>query len=265
LSFSALFHFFSLAYLYLSIQKLLFMQISTRGIVLRLIKYGDEGSIVDIFTEQGGLVSFLIKATRGKQNRLRMSLFTPLNILELSYEYRPNSTLQKLADVHVSFPFQTIYYHPIKSIIVLFLQEFLFYALRRETKNIELFQYIVYGLMWLDNRAADFANFHLVFLMRLVRFFGFWPNLDNFKSGKLFDIVDSQFTDQVPFHSAYLSSEEASLLPLMLRMNYRTMHLFHFNRMQRARFLEILLTYYRLHIPEFPALKSQDVLHQTLS
>jgi DNA repair protein RecO (recombination protein O) len=38
------------------------------------------------------------------------------------------------------------------------------------------------------------------------------------------------------------------------------MHLFRLSRPERARILEILLLYYRLHLPAFPELRSLSVL-----
>jgi DNA repair protein RecO (recombination protein O) len=46
----------------------------------------------------------------------------------------------------------------------------------------------------------------------------------------------------------------------MMRMDYPTMHLFRMRHQERNRLLEVTLTYYRLHIPDFPELKSVAVL-----
>ena len=45
-------------------------------------------------------------------------------------------------------------------------------------------------------------------------------------------------------------------------MNYRSMRLFRMNRAQRNFILDCLLAYYRLHVPEFPELKSVEVLRE---
>jgi DNA repair protein RecO (recombination protein O) len=46
----------------------------------------------------------------------------------------------------------------------------------------------------------------------------------------------------------------------MMRMDYPTMHLFRMTHQERNRLLEVTLAYYRLHIPDFPELKSVAVL-----
>jgi DNA repair protein RecO (recombination protein O) len=45
-------------------------------------------------------------------------------------------------------------------------------------------------------------------------------------------------------------------------MDFPTMHLFRLSRHERNRIAEVLLHYYRLHIPQFPELKSLGVLRE---
>lgn len=56
--------------------------------------------------------------------------------------------------------------------------------------------------------------------------------------------------------------EEAARLRQLMRMNYETMHLFGMSRAERTRCLTIMNDYYRLHLPDFPALKSLEVLKE---
>ena len=60
----------------------------------------------------------------------------------------------------------------------------------------------------------------------------------------------------------YLPPEEARLIHLLMRMDYPNMHLFRLTRHDRHRIVSVLLSYYRLHIPQFPELKSLQVLKE---
>ena len=42
----------------------------------------------------------------------------------------------------------------------------------------------------------------------------------------------------------------------------RTMHLFRMTRQQRSRCVDVILAYYRLHVPDFPDMKTLEVLRQ---
>jgi DNA repair protein RecO (recombination protein O) len=114
--------------------------------------------------------------------------------------------------------------------------------------------------MWLDNANENFSNFHLVFMMRLSRFLGFFPNLDNYHEADYFDLREGRFVTMLPIHSDFLGIEEASKIALLMRLSYKTMHFCTFSRLERDRCAEVILYYYRLHIPNFPELKSLSVL-----
>ncbi|MCM1108733.1 MAG: DNA repair protein RecO [Clostridium sp.] len=232
----------------------------TRGLVLRTVRYGDSSLITDVFTEKGGAQAFLIKLPRSGRGSVKGSLFRPLSWIEFDFDYRPKVALQKMRDVHLCMPYVSLPYDPYKSAIALFLADFLYWALRNETAGDALFSYIYSSLQWLDRCDRGFANFHLVFITRLTRFLGFYPNVEGYGRGDYFDLRNACFTGRCPVHSSYLQPEEAALVPLMMRMRYDTMHRFEFNRFQRNRYLEVINDYYRLHIPDFPELKSWEVL-----
>ncbi len=238
---------------------------TTRGVVLHSLKYSEDSLIVNIFTETHGNLGFIVRIPRSRRSPLRSVLLRPLSILEVVFDYRPNQNLQRMSEVRLSVSYQSLPYEPLKETMALFLSEFLFYSLRNEQSASTLFSYLVNSLQWLDAQSQGYSNFHLVFLMRLTRFLGIWPNAEDGHHDDFFDLLSSQYTGVRPPHGFYLEPEEACLLPLILRMNYQTMHLFKMNHVQRGRFLEVLNTYYRLHIPDFPVLKSIAVLRDVLS
>ena len=235
-----------------------------KGVVLHTLKYQDTSLITDIYTEQMGRASFLIPVTRSRKSAVKSVLFQPLALVEIVADIRPNVSIYKVREAKSFYPFASLPYHPLKSAIALFLAEFLYRALRSETENQPLFSYLQHSIEWLDTCGRDFANFHLVFLMRLSRFLGFYPNLDDYTPGDCFDLRNACFTSSPPLeHPDYLLPDEASRLTTLMRMNYETMHLFVMNRTERRRCLTLLNEYYRLHLPDFPVLKSLGVL-QTL-
>ena len=140
--------------------------------------------------------------------------------------------------------------------------EFLYHSLRSEQHNEPLFDYIADSVQWLDASTEGYANFHLTFLIRLSRFLGFYPNLEGYEEQAIFDLRSGCFSMQVPTHSDFLQPSEARLIHLMMRMDFPTMHLFRMSHQERNRLLEISLIYYRLHLPDFPELKSVSVLQE---
>ena len=238
------------------------MLTKTQAIVLHSLKYGETRLIVDMFTRSQGRQSFIVSIPKSVKGKIKKQLFQPLTLLEIEYDLRPKLQLQKLSDVRLASPFSSIPFDPNKLSISLFIAEFLYYALRSEQRNEPLFDYIVNSIQWLDAQTNRFANFHLVFLMRLSRFLGFYPNLDHYQTGDYFDLRESIFLSTPPVHRDFLHPQEAEKIQLMMRMDFPTMHLFRMSHQERNRLLEVSLIYYRLHLPDFPELKSVSVLQE---
>lgn len=238
------------------------MMRKTEAIVLHALKYGETRLIVDMFTRTFGRLSFVVSLPKSQKSKAKKQYFQPLTMLEIEVDVRPKVQLQKLSDVRLLVPYVSIPFSPEKLSVSLFVAEFLYYALRGEQRNEPLFDYVSNSILWLDGREDHFANFHLVFLMRMSRFLGFYPNLDHFSEGDYFDLRESVFVSQPPVHRDFLQPQEAAKMQLMMRMDYPTMSLFRLSHQERNRLLEVALTYYRLHLPDFPEMKSIGVLQE---
>jgi DNA repair protein RecO (recombination protein O) len=235
------------------------------GIVIHIIKYNDSFNIADIFTREKGRASFLVRIPKSRKAGVRNNLFQPLSMIELEADFRDNKHIFRVKNAKLYMPFISIPYDPYKVAIALFISEFLNRALREEIHDQLLYSYIENSIKWFDECRTNFANFHLVFLLRMSRFLGLYPNMEDYEDGSYFDMVNSCFTPGQPISGAFIGPEDASHIRMLFRMNYETMHLFAMNREQRNRCLNIINDYYRLHIPDFPVLKSMDVLKEVFS
>ncbi len=233
------------------------------GIVLRTVKYKDTAFIADVYTDVLGRTSFMVSVPRSRKSAVKSVLFQPLALVELEADLRPNTSIYKIKEAKSWYPFSSLPYDPYKSSIALFLAEFLYRAVREEVANEPLFAYLHHSVVWLDECRTAFANFHLVFLIRLSRFLGFYPNLEGYSQGCYFDLLNACFTPLRPLtHSYYIKPSETAQFVTLARLNYDTMHLFAMNRTDRMYCLSIIEQYYRLHLPDFPELKSLEVLKE---
>ena len=237
----------------------------TGAVVLRSLKYGDGSLIVDMLTEEYGRLSFMVRIPKTSKGRLKRQLFQPLSVLRLTFDYRQRANLQHLRDAQVVLPFSSIPFNPLKVSVSLFLAEFLYHATRGEQKNTSLYHYIEKSLEWFDGVEAPFANFHLVFMMRLTRFIGFFPNVEDGEAGDCFDLRNGRFCGQAPLHPDFLSPVEAERIHTLMRLNYATMHLYRMNRQDRQRIADVIMHYYRIHVPQFPELRSFEVLKEVMA
>ena len=238
------------------------MLVKTKAIVLHSFRYGETKAVIELLTATHGRMPCIATLSKSPKAKLKKQYFHPLFIIEAVIDVRQKANLQALKEARVAVPFTSIPFSPSKLAIAMFTAEFLRCATRGETADDTLFAYVENSIRWLDGCEGSFANFHLVFMMRLALFLGFYPNLDGYTPGCRFDLRASCFRTDVPAHADCLPPDESEKMKLLLRMSYPTMHLYRMSRTERGRMADVILRYYQLHVPDFPALKSLPVLKE---
>lgn len=241
------------------------MLVKTKAIVLHSFKYGETKIIVDMFTEEHGRLSCIATVGKSARGKLKRQYFQPLTLVEAVADMHRRTGLYPLKEAKVAAAYASIPFDPLKLPVALFVAEFLSNATRKEQPDRLTFAYIENSLRWLDGSTGGFANFHVVFMMRLTRFLGFYPNTDGYTEGSWFDLRAASFAPDAPLHHDRLAPDEARKVNLLLRMNLATMHLFRMTRAERNRMTEIIIRYYELHLPDFHELKSLDVVKEIFS
>ena len=237
------------------------MIIDDEILIFHALRYSDNQLIVEGLARNYGRVSFVVRISHAPRAKVRHVIFQPMAVLEVQWEEKPRAKLMRPIAARVSQPWSSLHTSPIKAAITLFLAEFLLQVCRHEQSGELFFDYLLHSLTWLDTAEEGFANFHLLFLMRLAQFLGIAPNTSD-TGLPFFDLMAAEFVSRAPAHAYYIYGDEARAFEQLLRMNFSTMHLFQLTRTQRNRILELILTYYRLHIPSLPELKSWEVLRE---
>ena len=236
------------------------MTIKTKAIVLHAFKFGEGKLMVEMFTQNRGCVTFVVRPSTSAKGTMKKQYFQPFSLLEVEFDYRPKNDLQHLKNVGLAVPLSSIPFDAYKLSITLFLSELTLHVVHHEPINEPLFDYVFHSIEWLDSCNDNFANFHLVYMIHLLRFLGIYPNLDDYVSGCYFDMRNGYYVRTLPLHGQFLPIEDTALVATLARMDYANMHLFKLSRAERNRFCDIVLHYYALHLPKFPEIKSLAVL-----
>ncbi|MDR1746576.1 MAG: DNA repair protein RecO [Tannerella sp.] len=232
----------------------------TRGIVFHSIPYNDKYAIVHVFTESFGRVPYMVLRHHGRKTTVARAFFMPLSVLELEVDHLNTREIQSIRETKLCFPMTHIHSHPVKNIIALFLAEVLFRAVHAKEPDTKLFTYLYESIRWLELAEQGIANFHLVFLIHLVRYLGVYPNTTTYQPRYSFDLLNGEFAELSPGHNHFLNETESLIFFRLLRMNYENMAVHSFSRRERTNIMYRILEYYRLHIPDFPEIKSLSVM-----
>lgn len=232
------------------------------GIVLRTLKYSDNLMIADMYTRQHGRHSFLVPVSSSGKGRARRVLFQPLSMLSFTANYKKGKQLPRISDAQPYMLYSTLQGDVVKSSIALYLSELLVYSLREEGSDEALFNFLDRSFTLFDNLENGYADFHLVFMVQLLRYIGIYPNLDGYTPRCYLDLLQGCAVNVHPLHPDFLMPQDAAPFVELLRTGYESMHLLSLNRKLRGEYLAILVRYYRLHIPDFPQLRSMEVLRE---
>jgi len=231
----------------------------TRGIVLHSFTYNDQYAITQIYTEEFGRVAYLTTKSKGKHTKVPKSLFHALSVLDLEVEHKNLRDIQRIKEAKVNLPLSSILFDPVKSTICIFLAEFISHITRDIQPNKTLFDFICQSIRVFDLADNGVANFHLVFMIRVSTFLGFYPNAEEYIPNMFFDMQNGEFVRTKPFHPHFLNPDDSRIFLLLLRMNYENMHTFSFSGKQRVNIINRILEYYKLHLSELPEMKSLEV------
>lgn len=239
------------------------MLITTNALVLSKIKYKDSDLIVTCYTQQLGVLSFFLRGVlKSKKGNTKTAYFQLLSQLQLVILYKKTKTLHTIKDAKLAHIYTSLHSHVIKSAVVMFLSEILTNTLKEEEQNQALYSYIENTLLWLDSQS-EYSNFHLLFLLKLTKYLGFYPDetnteypFFNLNEGKFETLASSKYS---------ISGNNLILLKNLLGTKFDTISTVTINSKERQAFLKILLLYFELHLDSFKTPKSLQVFNQVFN
>ena len=239
---------------------------TTKGIVLRTIKYGETSVIASIFTELFGIQSYIVNGVRTQSKTSKAHFFQPSSILEMQVYHNELKNLQRIKDLRWSYLYRNILSTVTKNSVALYMVEILQKSLKQPEANADLFHFCEDAFMQLDIAENEVtANFPIYFAIQLAHFFGLKIQ-DNYSAEKnIFNIGEGNFTDKSLSNSNFLEADISYYFSQLLKvLQPEELKEIKLNKSIRATILSALENYYIFHIAEFSSLKTLPVLHELL-
>src|ERR1700761_8462322 len=232
----------------------------TRAIVFKTTDYGESSVIVQLFTEKFGLQSYIINGVKKPKAKITRNMLQPLHLLDVVVYHKNNTSIQRIAELKNAPVLLSIPYDVIKSCIAIFLNEVLYKAIRQQGSDENLFGFVFSAVEWLDHQSTGLANFHLLFLIQLTRYLGFYP--DSYQAGDAdyFDLKNGVFSRYKPDSVLYLSPPHTQNFTKLLQCSFENLPELKFTNDERRYLITKLLEYYSLHIEGFGNIRSHEVL-----
>ncbi|KKX49730.1 MULTISPECIES: DNA repair protein RecO [Sphingobacterium] len=233
----------------------------TRGIVLKTTNYSESSVVSQIYTEHFGLQSYLVNGARKPKAKIRSGFLQALHPLDMVVTFKDNNSLHRINEARQVPPLKSIPYDIVKSSLAIFLNEVLYKILREQSGDPFLFEYLYQAILWLDNSETNLANFHLVFLINLSRFLGFYP-VEASKNYPYFNLESATFSNQLPEHPYVLQEPHTTLFRKLMATEFNSSEDIKMSTKDRQILLEKIIDYYRLHLTNFREIKSLYILEE---
>lgn len=240
--------------------KLCHMLYKTRGIALKTTDYSETSVIAQVLTEQFGLQSYLIQGAKKPKAKIRQNMLQPLHLLDMVVYHRPGNGIQKIAELRHQPIFQSIPYDIAKSSIAIFLNEIIYKSIRQSGSDKALFAFLFNAIEVLDQLEVSIAYFHLIFLLRLTRFLGFYPDVTLAQLAPYFDLKNGCYITSLPAHTKVLQSPYTGWWNTLLMSRFNDLPELSIPPKDRALLLDTIIEYYQLHIEGLGQIKSYAIL-----
>lgn len=214
------------------------MLVTTRGIVLRNIKYGETSVISNIFTEELGMQAYIIKGIRSSRSKRNMGSLHALSLHNLIVYNKKNADINYLSEFKPAVNLFSLTGDIRKSTTAVFLAEVLYKSIRDHSQDTDLFEFAFNSIEMFDALDEKYSNFHLQFMLKLTKYLGF--GLEN----GVFENFDS----------------EGKIISELLEKPYQND--VELGNDKRRIILRDIIGFYKKHIDGFGNLRSMEILKE---
>lgn len=227
-------------------------------IVLHTIKHGDNGIVLQCYSNGGGREALYMRVL--SKNKIILSNLHRLSILDVVI-YSNGSSMPTVKEIEPVVRLDSIRTNIYKNTIAIFISELLVKCVKESEANLPLYQFLVSSINILEHLQEGFANFHIHFLVHLSKMLGFLP-VDNYsQSTPLFNIPMAKFCAG----ERCFSAAESELLHKILNTPAIDSALIGCNGQLRYSFSKQMISYLSHHLGMNLEVKSLDVLHEVFN
>jgi len=228
------------------------MKQNDHGIFLHRTAFSDSSLIVTYLTESQGLRKFVFKGGKKKAHQL-----FPLAPTELTFYGRPESDLMQLTATESMFP-TDFQFDPVKSTIAFFMAETIRKCVHEFDTDTHLFAFVRNQVEQLQQANEAIGHLPLLFLIDFTEALGIQPLVA--PNGTIFDLDEGNIGSHAP--QGHRTAEGDTVTCIQRRING---HEISANKAIRDNALQIMMEYYKTHVPGLREFETYPIVQEILS
>ena len=233
------------------------MLVNRTGIICKTVKYGESSLILDIFSADVGMRSYICGGVR-KKNSNKAAMLRVMNLVDIVC-YDKSSTkpsLSRIKEVKFSKIYSRIPFDVVRGTVGMFLIEVSRKAIVQTDEADRIYDFVSLRFNELDSEQVVMKDFHIRYLIDLAREIGFamqnnWSVIDC-----RFSLREGQFITDNQQHRDTLGTDLSEILSQYLAGRQPNS-----TKEQRRQLITKLVDYYRFHVDGFTEVKSLEVLY----
>lgn len=241
------------------------MLISSEGIVFRTVKYGESSLILDIYSLEKGLQSYIVGSVRKKNAKITSGTLQPMQIVDFTAYIKDNDKLNRIKEIRLAQFYKTLPFKIDKMSIGLFMIEVCRKSIHERTENPKLYRFLKDWFAFVDDTSQSIANLHLLFLIELAVELGFGPS-DTWKNdSSCFNLMEGMFVEFSDDSKYAVDAETSLYIHYLFHYDKNSIHQLSIPKQNRIQLLYKLIDYYNLHLEHFGTVKSLPILQEVLN
>jgi DNA repair protein RecO (recombination protein O) len=231
----------------------------TRGIVLKSTPFKETSRITRIFTEDYGVLPFIIHGVRNGKGAIKPAQLMPLNLVDLDIYFKETANLHKVKELRQNPLLTDMHFNVVKNSVVLFVAEIIDVCLKEEESDPDLFHFLSSFIEILDLERGNVGNYPLFFLTQFTRYLGLYPK-GKYSKGQLFDLEEGVFVDAHRVSPVTLEANLSEWMNYLLNCPLEQLTEIQIPKSIKEQLLNNLLLYFELHAFHGRKIKSHQVL-----
>lgn len=234
----------------------------SQGIVIKSLKFRESSLIVDIYSREKGLRSYIINGVRKAKSKMSPSLFQHGSIIDMiAYDSNPGK-LSRIKEISLAYHYQHLPFEIGKSSIAIFLLELIQATIKESEQNFPLYEFLDGWLKYIDTYEGSLSLPHIKFMADYPSYLGFEPMNNRSDQKPYFHLEYGYFVHDYERIDQVLNREVSGALSSIINTARENLHMLHISKRERESMINGLISFYKWHIDDFRDLKSYDILKQ---
>ena len=230
----------------------------TDGIVIKSMKYGESSLILDMYTLEKGLRTFIVNGIRGKHSKA--AIYQMMNQLSIVAYDSGADKINRIKEAKLGVIYNGLGRDMVKSSIGVYIMDLFKQSVKEHEANQELYNFLRNTLNHIDHTNDSLGMYPILFTLAFTEQLGFYPQNNYSPQTPQFSLLDGAFISDSEAREYTLPTDLSHSLSTVLTHLENGQAIQIPGRTLRNELLKQLVNFYKIQLDGFGELRSLEVI-----